>query len=274
LSDGSDTGPRLPSRYFEQLPPGAFPPAPAVGWYGWIPGFRSATRWKALLALAFYGLCLAGLGAGIVQFSPAVAATFLSVIFIPPLVLQLIRFYRTRWVNVALAAGLLLALGSGGVSLSSTPIAQVSTTQASPRPGPTEDRGFQPSQPVVQPTVTPQLAATPTRTSTPTPAATPVATPKPTPVASPTPAPAPPPPPPPPRNLCGAPPNPWNYNFCGGTTITAPPANFCNYFSCIQSFWDQTNGYVIQCSDGMFSHSGGVSGSCSHHGGNRQPLYQ
>lgn len=28
-----------------------------------------------------------------------------------------------------------------------------------------------------------------------------------------------------------------------------------------------TNGYVIQCVDGEWSHSGGVSGACSYHGG-------
>ena len=32
-------------------------------------------------------------------------------------------------------------------------------------------------------------------------------------------------------------------------------------------------GYVMQCADDMFSLSGGHSGSCSHHGGNKRPLY-
>jgi hypothetical protein len=44
-------------------------------------------------------------------------------------------------------------------------------------------------------------------------------------------------------------------------------------FDCIPSFWDSTNGFVMQCSDGLYSHSGGRSGSCSHHGGNRRALY-
>ncbi len=77
---------------------------------------------------------------------------------------------------------------------------------------------------------------------------------------------------PPPPNLCGAPANPWNYNFCGVGTIMSPPSNFCSYFSCIPSFWQSTNGYVEECVDGMYSHSGGVSGSCSSHGGNLRPL--
>jgi hypothetical protein len=29
-----------------------------------------------------------------------------------------------------------------------------------------------------------------------------------------------------------------------------------------------------QCTDGMVSMSGGRSGSCSHHGGNRRPVYR
>jgi hypothetical protein len=107
-------------------------------------------------------------------------------------------------------------------------------------------------------------------------------TPSPT-LASPTPPPpttqAPPPPPPPaptttkPKtvNLCGAPANPWNYNFCGGSTISSPPEDFCSYFECIDNFWNG-RGYVIQCKDNMFSKSGGISGSCSYHSGNRRAL--
>lgn len=139
-------------------------------------------------------------------------------------------------------------------------------------------------------TPTPRAAEpTPTATAVPTPTATPTATPPPpsrTPTASaiPTPAPtvaartpvpqAPAPPPKPPPATCGAPGNPWGYNFCGGGVIGSPPANFCDYFNCIPSLWRQTNGYVIQCGDGTFSHSGGVRGSCSSHGGDGRVLYQ
>jgi len=72
-------------------------------------------------------------------------------------------------------------------------------------------------------------------------------------------------------NLCGAPANPWGYNFCGGTTISSPPGSFCNYFSCIANFWNG-RGSVMQCSDFMFSLSGGIQGSCSYHGGNYRYL--
>lgn len=89
-------------------------------------------------------------------------------------------------------------------------------------------------------------------------------------------APLPPPPPAPtttkPKSLCGAPPNPWNYHFCGGSSrITAPPEDFCAYFDCIDNFWNG-RGYVIQCKDDMFSKSGGIQGSCSYHQGNKRPL--
>lgn len=68
--------------------------------------------------------------------------------------------------------------------------------------------------------------------------------------------------------------NPWGYNFKAGSRIYDPPDEFCSYFDCIPSFWDSTAGYVMQCSDKMFSHSGGRSGSCSYHGGNYRPLYR
>jgi hypothetical protein len=85
------------------------------------------------------------------------------------------------------------------------------------------------------------------------------------------------PPPPPPvpgaAGLCGAPKNPWNYTLCGGNLITSPPSNICNYFNCIPGFWDSTNGYVVQCVDSMYSHSGGRQGACSSHRGESRPLY-
>jgi hypothetical protein len=77
----------------------------------------------------------------------------------------------------------------------------------------------------------------------------------------------------PPADLCGATSNPWNFTYCGGQRITSPPSNLCTVFACIPSFWNQTRGYVMQCSDGLLSHSGGIRGSCSGHGGNSRPLY-
>lgn len=67
--------------------------------------------------------------------------------------------------------------------------------------------------------------------------------------------------------------NPWCYNFVPGYLIYSAPSNFCYYFDCIPSFWQSTNGYVAICDDGTYSHSGGVQGACSYHGGVMQPLY-
>jgi hypothetical protein len=76
-------------------------------------------------------------------------------------------------------------------------------------------------------------------------------------------------------HVCGYPLNPWCYSVTsGGSVIYSPPSNLCDYLNCISSFWSSTNGYVIQCADGEFSHSGGVSGSCSTHDGNWRPLYR
>jgi hypothetical protein len=116
-----------------------------------------------------------------------------------------------------------------------------------------------------------QDVATPPATLPPTPTPTPVPTkpPAPTPTPIPTKPPAPTPTPQPETGVNG---NPWGYDFNPGTLITNPPTNFCQYFGCIGSFWDG-KGYVIECKDGMYSKSGGRSGSCSHHGGNSRILY-
>jgi hypothetical protein len=118
--------------------------------------------------------------------------------------------------------------------------------------------------------------ATPVPTASPTPAPTPVPTLKPV-VVAPPPQPVRTAPPPPAFNYCGAPANPWHYNFCGGSVIQPPPSNFCSYFNCITSFWTEdrpNDGYVIQCVDGRFSLSGGEAGSpCSSHGGPSRTLY-
>jgi hypothetical protein len=109
----------------------------------------------------------------------------------------------------------------------------------------------------------------------PRPSVSPTPSPSPSPIkaaaAPPPPAPAPPPPPPPPP-ATGINGNPWGYDFNPGNYITAPPTAFCTYFNCIASFWNG-HGYVMECTDTMYSLSGGIQGSCSHHGGNYRPLY-
>jgi hypothetical protein len=73
-------------------------------------------------------------------------------------------------------------------------------------------------------------------------------------------------------NRCGAPANPYGYNYCGtGSMKPSPPADICNYFSCIPNF-DNGTGYMEECQDGMVSMSGGLRGACSHHGGEQTPV--
>jgi hypothetical protein len=43
---------------------------------------------------------------------------------------------------------------------------------------------------------------------------------------------------------------------------------FCSTHACIANFTNG-NGYIVQCADGMWSHSGGEPGACSDHGGER-----
>lgn len=137
-----------------------------------------------------------------------------------------------------------IGAAAGGVITNGSPVAQ---TAASPSPSP---------------------SAPPTAL----PSASPSALPSPKP--SPHPKPSPIPKPPPVKSTCGTPANPWGYNFCGGQFITSPASAFCSYFHCISSFWSSTKRYVDQCVDGTYGHSGGRTGACSQHGGERRPLYR
>lgn len=126
-----------------------------------------------------------------------------------------------------------------------------STQPATATPTPTKGTTSSPS-PTTVPTSGPtSVPETPTPGRTPTP-------PRPTPTPTPS---------------CNAVNNnPWCYNFTPGALITSPPTAFCNYFKCIPSFWNG-HGFVNECQDGMYSLSGGISGDCSSHGGEQQPLY-
>jgi hypothetical protein len=131
------------------------------------------------------------------------------------------------------------------------------------------------------PTTTQVVAVQPTSQATQTiarPTAVPTKVPSPTPTMKPTPIPTHPPTPTPKLQptqgqTTGMNGNPWGYNFQPGNLIYSPPATFCDYFNCIKSFWESTNGYVDECIDGTYSHSGGRSGACSRHGGEMRPLY-
>jgi hypothetical protein len=57
-----------------------------------------------------------------------------------------------------------------------------------------------------------------------------------------------------------------------GAYLPPPEAGgFCATHDCIPNF-DEGNCYVVQCEDGTWSHSGGIQGACSWHGGVGGPL--
>ena len=133
-----------------------------------------------------------------------------------------------------------------------------------------------PKTTVVKPTPT-SIPPTPTPQPTPIPQPTqaPISQPQPTQAPAPQPAQAPPAPQPAQAPVAkGVNGNPWGYDFnSSGTPLTAPNPAFCQYFRCVTTFWTKTNGYVVQCNNGSFSHSGGVRGACSRDGGEGQALY-
>jgi hypothetical protein len=51
-----------------------------------------------------------------------------------------------------------------------------------------------------------------------------------------------------------------------GSSSHATDAQFCSQHECIGSF-ETEGGTIVECSDGSYSHAGGISGACSHHGG-------
>jgi hypothetical protein len=54
--------------------------------------------------------------------------------------------------------------------------------------------------------------------------------------------------------------------YDSSTPAPLDETGFCDTHACIDNF-DNGNGYIVQCADGMWSHSGGIQGACSWHGG-------
>ncbi|MER5332932.1 hypothetical protein [Micromonospora sp. NPDC002717] len=73
--------------------------------------------------------------------------------------------------------------------------------------------------------------------------------------------------------LCGAPDNPYGYNYCGGSYIHQPASDVCSYFACVADFRSGA-GYLVRCEDGMIGMVGGKSGSCADHRGVKNPVYR
>jgi hypothetical protein len=162
---------------------------------------------------------------------------------------------------VALALALAVFSACGTTAGSYLPTPTLAQARSAPPSGSAAS-----SVTTAEPTQTATPMASQQKTLAPTPSpATPAPTAKPAPTTKPAPTPV------QTQNLCGAPANPWGYNFCSGSFITSPAATICNYINCIANFWNG-RGYVMQCSDTAFGKSGGISGSCSSHGGNFRAL--
>ncbi|RZU73537.1 hypothetical protein EV384_1943 [Micromonospora kangleipakensis] len=71
---------------------------------------------------------------------------------------------------------------------------------------------------------------------------------------------------------CGAPANPFGYDYCGGSRIRKPAERICDYFECVPGFWSG-RGYVVQCRDGMLSLTGGQATACAGRQGVRRTLW-
>jgi hypothetical protein len=168
---------------------------------------------------------------------------------------------RTRKMQISLAGAVILVL----ICISAIANATVGSGNTAPPVSPTA------TSPSTQQSAAPVDTPSPFPTPAPLPTRSPTVKQTPTVIVRTTTTPAPPKPTPTPscQAVNG---NPWCYNFSPGNYIFNPPSNFCDYFNCIASFWNG-HGYVEECQDATYSLSGGIQGSCSHHGGNLRPLY-
>ncbi|MCZ7439553.1 hypothetical protein O7598_24330 [Micromonospora sp. WMMC241] len=71
---------------------------------------------------------------------------------------------------------------------------------------------------------------------------------------------------------CGAPPNPFGYDYCGGQRIRKPAAGVCDWFECVPGFWSG-RGWLVQCRDGAVSRTGGQRDACAGHRGLRRTVW-
>jgi hypothetical protein len=222
---------------------------------GW---FRTLPMWAKVLVI----LLLVGLLIGLLPWLLIVGGLGAAGIGIAGLVRGSLPRFRVAS-RVSATAALLLGLvgiGAGSALADAVLSPAPPATTSPPAPAPTTSS--------VVPTLAP---TTPVPRTTPHPPATrPPTTVAPTKPATTRPPKASPPPSTTKPALCGAPANPYGYNFCGrGGYVRDPPLDVCTYFDCIPNFWNG-KGYMEECQDGTYSMSGGRSGSCSHHGGNRR----
>ncbi|MFG2058616.1 hypothetical protein ACGFI9_31785 [Micromonospora sp. NPDC048930] len=71
---------------------------------------------------------------------------------------------------------------------------------------------------------------------------------------------------------CGAPVNPYGYDFCGGSRIRRPAKGVCDWFDCVPGFWSG-RGWLVQCRDGTVSLTGGQRDACADNEGFRRTVW-
>ncbi len=120
---------------------------------------------------------------------------------------------------------------------------------------------------VNNPTPTPEPTPTPTATPTPVPTPTPIRVPTPTPVESQ--------PTQPPLACNGTVMGGVCYNTDpnGGALVFTTPPGFCDLYTCT-TYFSKGTGYIVECADESWSHSGGKTRACSRNGGVTATLYQ
>jgi len=222
--------------------------ASAGGFLGQIPGFRTKTPWKMVVAGAGYSLVALWVVAAVVGANPGMAIFGLGLAALAVLGANGWGM-RSRLPGVGsprrlVALGTWVGLGVALVVVSSmatpatTPLStrnQASSPRASAPPPVAESTPVPASMPTATPLPSPTPTAAPTPTSTATPTPTPTATPT---AVPPPPAQAPPPPAPPPPAPAA---DPYPAATAAGATAV--------------------------CADGTWSFSAHRSGTCSGHGG-------
>ena len=71
---------------------------------------------------------------------------------------------------------------------------------------------------------------------------------------------------------CGAPANPFGYDFCGGYRIRKPAGGSATGSTAPPGFWSG-RGYLVQCRDGTVSLTGGQPEACAGHQGVRRTVW-
>lgn len=183
-----------------------------------------------------------------------------------------LRYSTGCGILVIVVVALLACVTCSGIVNSMTRASQQRAIVSTPQAASTLPAVTQTANPILlTPTDTP-IPTTVLPTPVPTQATLPTSVPTQPPVTiQPTQPPAPKPTQPPPVNG-----NPWGYSFTPGRLIYNPNPNFCDgqYFNCVSTFWSAANGYVVECVNGLYSHSGSIRGVCSHDGGVAATLYQ